>query len=344
MRLSDYAYAIRWLTCALERVPTLLQYLRQQSASWIIALAATILFSAPLGADELRPALVNLTQEGPQSWQAEFKQPQVGGRFLNLRLTTNCNPTEPKRNLSATYLTEHFKLACTHAPLEELNVEGLEGSLIDVLVSITPLEGTADHYLLSPAEPKLVLASTAVPSTPIYLRLGITHLIFGLDHLLFILLLPFLIRGLTPLFWVITSFTLAHSITLSLAALSHISPPEVPTEALIALSIALVAREALRGESLIKSKPWLASFGFGLLHGFGFAGALGRIGLPPDDALSALFLFNVGIEVGQLSILLPLLALLAAARHWQLNLIPLRPYPLYAIGGISMMWFIQRII
>lgn len=339
------------MTIVPERECALLQYLhlhlrrlRRHNTLQVIAFTLIALLSGTPDADELRPALVNLKQDGRQSWQLEFRQPQIAGRFLNLRLATNCSLSEPVNSLSASYLTQHFQLLCTKAPLTELSIEGLEGSLIDVLVSLTDLEEKTTNHLLSSTTPKLVLALRTPLVTPIYLQLGITHLLFGLDHLLFVLLLPFLIRGLKPLFWVVTSFTLAHSITLSLVALNLISLPEAPTEALIALSIALVAREALGGESLIHDKPWLASFLFGLLHGAGFAGALSRIGLPQEDAITALFLFNLGIEIGQLGILLPALVLLAVCSRWQWNLTPLRPYPIYAIGGISMMWFIQRIV
>ena len=295
-------------------------------------------------AHELQPGYLSLSATAPYNWQVTFKQPQVAGRFLNLGFVSHCDADEPVRNRSENYLIEHFNLNCQGAALEQISISGLEGTLIDVLVSIQPLEGESTHHLLSPRAPSLSLIGAAPPATPVYFRLGITHLLTGLDHVLFVLILPFLISSLTRLFWVITSFTLAHSITLSLATLTPVNLPSAPTEALIAFSIALVAREALIGQSLIRRYPWLAGFLFGLLHGFGFASALTRTGLPQEDALPALFLFNIGIEVGQLTLLLPCLILIAGSRRLGLRLEPLRPYPLYAIGGLSMMWFIQRIL
>ena len=133
---------------------------------------------------------------------------------------------------------------------------------------------------------------------------GIEHILFGFDHLLFVLALILIVRSGRVLLWTITAFTIAHSITLSLATLGVVHVPGPPVEATIALSILLLACEIVRLQrgqaSLTAQWPWIVAFSFGLLHGFGFAGALTEIGLPQGDIPLALFVFNVGVEVGQL--------------------------------------------
>ena len=133
---------------------------------------------------------------------------------------------------------------------------------------------------------------------------GIEHILFGFDHLLFVLALILIVRDGRVLLWTITAFTVAHSITLSLATLGVVHVPGPPVEAMIALSIMLLACEIVRlryGQISLTSRwPWIVAFSFGLLHGFGFASALTDIGLPQGDIPLALLSFNVGVEIGQL--------------------------------------------
>ena len=141
------------------------------------------------------------------------------------------------------------------------------------------------------------------------------HILFGFDHLLFVLALMLIVRSTRVLVWTITAFTVAHSITLALATLGVVDAPGPPVEATIALSILLLAAEILnvrRGQPGLTARwPWAVAFSFGLLHGFGFAGALTAIGLPKKDMPLALFAFNVGVEVGQLPFIAAVLGLLA---------------------------------
>ena len=145
----------------------------------------------------------------------------------------------------------------------------------------------------------------------------------------------------------ITAFTVAHSITLTLATLGHVSLPAAPVEAVIALSIVFVAAEILRSQrgqpGITARSPWLVAFLFGLLHGFGFAGALGEIGLPQRDIPLALLLFNLGVEAGQLAFVAAVLVLSAPLRRASAE-IPrwLAQVPPYAIGGVAMFWVIER--
>lgn len=181
-----------------------------------------------------------------------------------------------------------------------------------------------------------------------YLVLGADHILFGTDHLLFIAGLLLLLKGVRLLIATVTAFTVAHSITLGAAVLGVFPVPGPPIEALIALSIAFLAREIIQGykgkKSLAHTKPWLVAFGFGLIHGFGFAGALGELGLAPKDIPLALLFFNLGVEAGQVMFILVL-----AIALWLVNRLqrswtkPLELTAAYALGGVSLYWFIERL-
>ena len=292
-------------------------------------------------AHEMRPALLTIKQSDSTTYQAVFKQPQVQGRFLNLSVITDCNSTLVKARTSSSALEETFSLTCFE-PLASIEIAGLKRTLIDTMVTVEDLSGTTRNYLVNGREPKVSI--TGGTSTPVYLMLGMEHLFFGIDHVLFVLLLLYLVSGWKNLVKVVTSFTVAHSITLGLSAFDILSVSQGPVEALIALSIVLLAAEALRGEdSLIHRKPWLITFAFGLLHGLGFAGALSEIGLPQASAAMALFLFNAGIEIGQLAIIAVALTLtFAVARAGLRPTQTLAALPVYLIGGLAVYWFIDR--
>ena len=179
---------------------------------------------------------------------------------------------------------------------------------------------------------------------------GIEHILGGYDHLLFVFALLLIVRSTRALVWTITAFTLAHSITLALATLGVVHVPGPPVEAAIAFSILLLASEIVRmrrGESSVTARwPWVVAFCFGLLHGFGFAGALSEIGLPRGDIPLALFAFNVGVELGQLAFIGAMLGTLAIARR--LGILTFverhvaRAAP-YAIGALAGFWFVGRV-
>jgi hypothetical protein len=314
---------------------------------WLSVILFWIVNSALMNsvyAHEVRPALLQLTESGEGRWTTVFKQPQVQGRFLNLKVITNCSSTEAIAIYGETAIQESFELKC-EKKLESIKIEGLDGSLIDTMVTIEWMDGRKNNHLISSAEPVLQLKGES-PAVPVYLLLGIEHLAFGIDHVLFILVLLFVVSGWINLVKVITSFTVAHSITLGLAAFQVVSVEQAPVEALIAFSIVLVAWESLRDSpGIISQQPWLVAFMFGLLHGLGFAGALMDIGLPDESAIPALFLFNVGIEMGQLGIVVVALALAMLVKGvglqfygWQKLL------PLYFAGSMASFWFIDRTI
>jgi hypothetical protein len=180
-----------------------------------------------------------------------------------------------------------------------------------------------------------------------YTALGIEHILLGIDHLLFVLGLLLLVHGGWMLVKTITAFTLAHSITLGLATLGYVSAPTRPVEAAIALSIVFVAAEIVHARQghigLAARRPWVVAFAFGLLHGFGFAGALSEIGLPLGEIPIALLFFNVGVELGQI-----VFVGLALTLAWVLRRLPVswpswvEAAPAYAIGIMAMYWFIDR--
>jgi len=181
-----------------------------------------------------------------------------------------------------------------------------------------------------------------------YLALGSEHILLGVDHLLFVFGLLLLVRGLAPLVKTVTAFTLAHSVTLAASVLGYIPLDRAPIEAAIALSIVLLAREIVVAEHgrahLTHRMPWLVSFVFGLLHGLGFAGALGEIGLPDGAVPPALLFFNLGVEVGQLAFVMLSLGVYYLLRGRLTNLAPkARPALGYSIGALATMWFFQRV-
>ncbi len=306
----------------------------------LLTTSVMFLLALQAGAHEIRPALLTLTQTSETNYDVSFKQPQVQGRFLNLAVKTNCEQSRRDARTSAAALLERFILVCTE-PLAQIRISGLEKTLIDTMITIERINGSRENYLVNGREPSI--DTTQGASTPVYFVLGIEHLFFGIDHVLFVLLLLYLISGWMNLVKVITSFTVAHSITLGLSAFDVVSVAQGPVESLIALSIVMLAAEALSDtKSLIQSQPWLITFIFGLLHGLGFAGALSEIGLPENTAVIALLLFNIGIEVGQLVIIA--IALCLTYLLQMIITIPMRiaVLPVYMVGGLATYWFIER--
>ena len=186
--------------------------------------------------------------------------------------------------------------------------------MTDALVRVQMLDGSYSTTLVRPSKPWIEVATSrsSLEVATAYLMHGIEHILFGYDHLLFVLALILIVRRGRALLITVTAFTIAHSITLSLATLGLVHVPGPPVEATIALSILLLAREIIRSDrgrpSLTAQWPWLVAFTFGLLHGFGFAGALTEIGLPQGDIPLALLAFNIGVEAGQLIFIAAVLA------------------------------------
>jgi len=181
-----------------------------------------------------------------------------------------------------------------------------------------------------------------------YLELGAEHILFGIDHLLFVLGLLLLLKGFRVVIQTITAFTVAHSITLAFAVLGIFPIPNAPIEVLIALSIVFLAREIIVGHSgkrtLAHSRPWIVAFVFGLFHGFGFAGALGELGLRDADIPMALLFFNLGVEAGQVAFIFVLITAHYLCRRLLKDLIlSIQRGLAYGLGGIAMFWFLERL-
>jgi len=254
--------------------------------------------------------------------------PEVGADHVMLRWTVDCGPAS---------LTG-----------EEIRVTDLDAAKINALVTIMRADGSDVQRVLGPRQ-----GSFVVPAQPTwtdvgrgYATLGIEHILGGPDHLLFVFGLMLLVAGSGTLVRTVTAFTLGHSVTLSAAALGFASVPSRPVEALIAFSILVLAVELARGETagtLLRRRPWVMAFTFGLLHGFGFAGALAEAGLPRGDVPLALLSFNVGIEIGQLAFVLVVLAAGRVVARRSAGLARRAvPGAVYAMGILAAFWWIER--
>jgi hydrogenase/urease accessory protein HupE len=227
---------------------------------------------------------------------------------------------------------------------------GLESTITDVFARFVWLDGSETTAIARPSQPwiEIIAQRSAWHVAWDYTVLGVDHILSGFDHLTFVLALLLIVRGARRLLITVTSFTLAHSITLAAATLGVLWVPGPPAEAVIALSILFLASELVKVSrglpSLTARHPWIVAFTFGLLHGFGFAGALAEVGLPQNEVPLALVTFNVGVELGQLLfiavILVIVLLLNRLRREWPAWI---RQVPAYGIGGIAAFWLIERV-
>jgi len=232
----------------------------------------------------------------------------------------------------------------------ELGMQGVGQRFSAVLVKVHWSDGQSRVYTLTAGQPTVQLFGAADDRRGIgeiasaYTLLGVEHILTGYDHLLFVIALLFLVGFERRLVWTITAFTLAHSVTLALSALGWLTLRSPPVEATIALSILLVAGEALHREPTISRRwPALVAFLFGLVHGLGFAGALKQIGLPDNHLSVALVTFNVGVEAGQLLVVgAAFLLVKAIARSPRAEL--MRVPALYVIGSVAAFWTWQRVV
>ncbi|ADP71047.1 hypothetical protein Rvan_1805 [Rhodomicrobium vannielii ATCC 17100] len=235
-----------------------------------------------------------------------------------------------------------------------LTVEKLGEIYSGAVVQITFADGKTQSTTLTGGNPSLTMgpgdgASLGAITDLVraYISIGFEHILLGVDHLMFVLGLIWLVRSRWMLVKTITAFTVAHSITLAAATLGWVGVPERAVNASIALSIVFVGIEIIklqRGQvGLTVRHPWVVAFAFGLLHGFGFSTALVKLGLPQDSVLLALLAFNVGVEIGQIVFVFVVLALQWAHRMLEVRFDPrFDPAPAYAIGSIAMFWFIGR--
>ncbi|MGD2084327.1 MAG: HupE/UreJ family protein [Chromatiales bacterium] len=311
-------------------------------------------WSNPGLAHESQPGLLELSQLTAERWEIVWRAPIYYGKPHPARLVL---PEEWQPVGGPTL--RRLESAELHRQIVSVPPGGLDGSVIgfpgleqtitDVFVRLSRLDGSEASQVVRPTRPEAVLRGERPwhVTAGEYLVLGFHHILLGIDHLLFVLGLLIIVRGTRMLVETITAFTVAHSITLGLATLGYASIPGPPLNAAIALSILFLGPEMVRmwrGQiSFTIRHPWVVAFGFGLLHGFGFASGLSTVGMPRSEIPLALAMFNVGVELGQLAfvalILLCHRALRTLAFRWPrwagLG-------PAYAVGSLGAYWTIQR--
>jgi len=305
-------------------------------------------------AHESRPAYLQITLNDGDEVRVLLKVPALGVQRLGLylKMPADCVASaEPAKFLIDNAFTERSVYVCDGGLVgKTVAIDGLVSTLTDVLVRVQRPDGLTQVARLTPTATAFVVEATpdawAVATT--YLVIGAKHILSGIDHLLFVLALLVLVNGLRTLVWTITAFTAAHSLTLAAATLGVVTVPQAPIEAVIALSIVFVASEIAqvsRGrQSLMSRRPWVVAFAFGLLHGFGFAGALTEVGLPESAIPLALLFFNLGVEAGQIAFVVVVLATLAIVRRYLGTLqYSVRIAAAYGIGTIAAFWTIDRI-
>jgi hydrogenase/urease accessory protein HupE len=309
----------------------------------------------PASAHEVRPAYLELREAATSEFTVLWKTPMRGEMRLALEpqfsgKTEAMTPVATRVVNNSSVQTWRLK-AIDPLRGQTVRIAGLEGTMTDVLVRIEFTDGFSWTQRLTPGRPEAAIPvrQSGLSVSGVYLTLGVEHILLGIDHLLFVLALLLITRGGWKLFKTVTAFTMAHSITLSAATLGFVNIPQAPVEAVIALSIVFVAAELVHGlegrEGLTARAPWVVAFTFGLLHGFGFAGALSEVGLPQGQIPVALLFFNLGVEAGQLMFIAAALGVFAIVRRAR---IPLPRWaelvPAYAIGSVAMFWVIQRIM
>lgn len=306
-------------------------------------------------ADEIRPGYLQLKETGPDVFSVIWKIPAKGDKKLGLdvALPANCrDQTRPNIQLLNSAYIQRWIVACDEGLVDkEISISGLKMTNTDVLLHMEFSDGRSESAHLTPTRHsyRIPASSSSLQIAMTYTWLGIEHILLGIDHLLFVFALLLIVQEWRRLVATITAFTIAHSITLAVATLGFVYVPQQPVEAVIALSILFLAMELVHGKQgrpgAAAQWPWLIAFIFGLLHGFGFAGALAEVGLPQQSIPLALVFFNVGVESGQL-IFITMVLLLGWVLHRlnQPKLLGLaETAAIYIIGSLSSFWLFERI-
>ncbi|MFO0795200.1 MAG: HupE/UreJ family protein [Candidatus Brocadiaceae bacterium] len=335
------------------RVKTLRACVLLTYCSFLCLLLFIFIFSIPAFGHEMRPAYLELREEKPGEFSVLWKTPMLGEARLALvpEFSGDAKVVTPvtTRTIPGAAI-QQWMLRAPALRGQTLRIRGLEGTMTDTLVRIEFAGSASWMQRLTPHQPsaKIPDRESSLAMAGVYLKLGVEHILTGVDHLLFVLALLIITRGGWKLMKTVTAFTIAHSITLAAATLGFVHVPQRPIEAVIALSIVFVAAEIVHGlqgrEGVTARAPWIVAFTFGLLHGFGFAGALGEVGLPQGHIPLALLFFNAGVEAGQLLFVAVVLSLIALAQRMKLSAPRwAQLVPPYAIGSVAMFWVIQRI-
>jgi HupE / UreJ protein len=315
-------------------------------------LGLLLAWPALAGAHPLAPALLELRESAPQRYEVLWRTTvaQVRGVEVAPELPASCTAVTPRQRAvtDGEALEARWSVHCEGGLQgQQLAVAGLDGSGINVVIRLEELNGAVVSGILDLGAPRFTVPARGTTAQRFgqYVRLGTGHLLTGLDHVLFVLGLLCIVSGARALVVTITSFTLGHSLTLAAAALGVVRFDAALAELGIALSLVAVAFAILRPAgrpSLLTRRPALLTFGFGLLHGFGFAGALTEVGLPQGEIAPALLAFNLGIEAGQLLLVAAALALLRLARIAPDLPRLSRAVPAYIIGSLAACWCIER--
>ena len=319
-------------------------------------LAACLLLAVSVAsAHESRPAYLEVKETSAGQFSLLWRTPVLAGMRLPivLKLPDDVkNLREPSVQELADSFLERRWIDAGPNGLDGQRIEfpGLQGTITDVLVRVEMLDGRNWTTIVHPSQPwvDITAAQTRMEVMGTFIVQGIRHILFGADHMLFVLGLLLIVKDRWMLLKTITAFTVAHSITLAIATLGYAEAPVLPLNAAIALSILFLGPEIVRswrGETSFTIRhPWVVAFAFGLLHGFGFASALTSAGLPKAELPVALLSFNVGVEIGQLSFVALILSLERAFRilevrwpRWAEAL------PGYTVGSLGAFWTVQRL-
>ncbi|MDA7856768.1 HupE/UreJ family protein [Gammaproteobacteria bacterium] len=293
---------------------------------------------------EFNPAhlVINQSYQDQNTYQASWMYPVKNiGKRAEIILPSFCTTVSKEPFIKNKYIVEQITINCSQAingssiQIKDLSV------LTDALVTINFIDSTFEGIVnVQNPEVEIPMENQYYPTA--YLYLGFDHLLDGLDHILFILGLLFCISGFVNIIKTITAFTIAHSLTLGLSVLDIISLPQATVEALIALTIIYLATEISKNRKIINT-PWFMAFGFGLLHGLGFAGALNEIGIANSQMLLSLLFFNIGIELGQIALIpIPLSLIFLSKQFNYINQV--KVIMSLAVGGMGFYWFIDRVI
>ena len=320
-----------------------------------VALAAFLLIAGvrDARAHESRPASLEIVQSSAGSLEVVWKRPMQGEVGLHLipHLSSGWLERDPDDLYATTdYLIATWRIRQPPLRLEgqTVLVEGLEGTITNAIVRVQFADGTRQDAVLRGETPKVVLSTSQAPPEGRlrYLSLGTSHILNGPDHLLFVLGLILIVSQRRKLVMTITGFTLGHTVTLIAASLLRLNLPVSLLTLLVALSILFLGPEILRAQagesSLTTKRPWVVAFGFGLLHGLGFATGLAGIGLRDGELVWALLQFNVGVEIAQLGWLIIALSVIRFV-----HVVPIQwpraavAAPAYVVGIAGAAWTLQ---
>lgn len=328
-------------------------------ACLVLTLTSLLGVSTRAAAHPLAPSLLEIEEVEPDAITARWKRPTavVSASPAAMRLPRHCGePRRLRRAVEGTAMVELSEAMCPGGLTgHDVSIAGIGDSKANVVLRVSLADGRGFTSVLTPDTPTFSIPAKekSVVILGDYVTLGFQHILAGWDHMLFLVGLLLLSRGLRSLLLMVTMFTVGHSVTLTCAMLGWVRVPSTPVEILIAFSIGLLAWDVL------KSKPrggaegvpgqsrflWVMALGFGLLHGLGFAGALAEIGLPVGDIPLALFSFNVGIELGQLLLVAGILSAFAVVSRVPLTRALAAPgtrLVAYAMGTLSVYWILER--